>query len=391
MLSIRYNPLDHPPIKPARWKDFQTSTSDPHGIKTQKLLENSTSKLLTNTTGTVNISLSSGIDSTLCVALVRKCFPKKEIVGICGVFDYGFDESQQAKKITKKFDIKFKTVHLGSVFKTIPSLVYVSKSPRWNTYQHLISKEAKKYGNYLVTGDGSDEIFGGYTFRYNKFLNLLQPKNNWKIKSINYLECHNRDWVPDQESLYGKAIKFDWDKIYKYFRTFFSNPLEPLKQVMLADFNGKLLYDFIPTANSINTHYGVAGMPIFLNHDVIKLGLSLPMKQKYDPQSQKGKLVLRKIAKKLRVEHIDKKRGFSPSLWLDWKNNGKKICHKYLLQEDSNVIRKNLINHNWLIRATERIDYDGDQRSLTRMISILALEIWIQIFITKEMSHLKKL
>ncbi len=86
---------------------------------------------------------------------------------------------------------------------------------------------------------------------------MLRPKDNWKIKVINYLECHNRDWVSDQESLFGNAIKFDWNEIYDYFRPFFANTLEPIKQVMLADFNGKLLFDFIPTSNAIFNHYDI--------------------------------------------------------------------------------------------------------------------------------------
>lgn len=389
-LTIRYDPSEKAILNKATWQSFREKTSDPNGIKTKSLLVNSIKKLASNF-DTITISLSSGIDSSLCLALLRETFPKKKIVSICGVFAEGFDESKIARRIANKFDAQFKIVHLKSAFSYMPELIAVSLKPKWNTYQHLIVKEAKNHANILFTGDGADEIFGGYTFRYSKFLNLLKPSDNWKTKTINYLECHNRDWVPDQEHLFGSAVKFNWNDIYKYFKPYFSNPLSPLQQIMLADFNGKLLYDFIPTARSINNFYHLVGVSIFLDRQIIDFALSLPVVQKYDQKNQKGKLVLRKLAKKMNIEHIEEKRGFSPSLWYDWKNHGKKICKKYLLSTDSNIIRKKIINPNWLVRAFERIDNDGDQRSLNRVISILALEIWYRMFVTKDLTQKRKL
>lgn len=390
-LTIRYNPLEKPIINLATWKDFRNTNSDPNGNSTEKLLKNVFSKKLSEKRGPFIVSLSSGIDSTLCLALLRLTFPTEKIIAICGVFKEGHDESIRAKEIATKFNADFKVIYMDSIFTNMPEIISISNKPRWNTYQHLIAKEAQKYGGILITGDGADEVFGGYTFRYDKFSNLLQSNDNWKIKVINYLECHNRDWVPDQESIFGSSIKFHWDDIYHHFRSYFSNPLSPLQQVMLADFNGKLLHDFIPTGKSIFDHYKIEGIQPFLDSSVINSGLHLPTEQKYDCKTKKGKLVLRKIAKRLGVEHIDEKKGFSPELWLDWKDHGKKICQDYLLEKDSYIFKKKLINYNWILRTFERVDNDGDIRYLNKLISILALEIWYRIFVVKDMLSSQKL
>ncbi|MGI0010506.1 MAG: asparagine synthase, partial [Nitrosopumilaceae archaeon] len=204
-------------------------------------------------------------------------------------------------------------------------------------------------------------------------------------------ECHNRDWVPDQEYLFGRAIKFDWDTIYNYLGPYFSNPLNPLQQVMLADYNGKLLFDFIPTGKAIFEYYGLHGLQIFLDPNVISFALHIPITQKYDAKNQKGKMVLRKIARRLGIAHIDEKKGFSPDLLFDWKKHGKKICQTYLLDKNSNIFTKKLINYNWVLRAIERVENDGDIRYLNRLISIFALEIWYGIFINGELNPAKKL
>lgn len=391
ILSIRYDPNDKPSRNFISWKDLRTSNSDLLGKKTENLLEKSIKNQFGNNDEPLSVSLSGGIDSTLCLALLRKVFPNRKLIAICGVFEGHFDESKIAKKVAKNFDANFHVVKMDSIFTSMPKIISISKKPRWNTYQHLIAKESKKYSKTLVTGDGADELFGGYVFRYNKFLNLLRPGNNWKTKTLNYLECHNRDWVSDQESIFGNKINFDWNKIYEYFKPCFSNSLDPVSQVMLADYNGKLIFDFIPTSKSISEYYKLKISSIFLDDSLIPYALSLPVSQKYDRKKNKGKLILRKIARRLNVEHLEEKRGFSPGLYFDWKIKGKKICEKYLLDEKSNIFSNKLINYNWVLRSFETVDNDGDIRYLNRLISILALEIWYRLFITKEINSSKKL
>jgi len=273
ILSIRYNPLNSTLSQQKKWQDFVSKKTDPMGIITEKKLKKSAIKLLSFSDEPVSISLSSGIDSTLSIGIIRNVFPKRKIIAICGIFEGGYDESKAAQKIAEKFDADFHTVIMDSMFTNIPEIISITKKPKWNTYNHIIAKKATKFSKVLVTGDGADEIFAGYTFRYKKFLNLLRPKDNWKIKTKNYLECHNRDWVPDQEYLFGSAIKFNWEEIYEYFKKYFSNPLSPLQQVLLADFNGKLIHDFIPTGKSIYSYYKLQGVSMFLDSEVISFVL----------------------------------------------------------------------------------------------------------------------
>lgn len=387
-LTIRYTPVASLRT-PLTWKDLIQKNSDLNGLKTEKLLKQSVKKSFNSNDDPIAVSLSSGIDSTLCLALLRDSFPNRKLFGVCAVFSTNNNESKRAREIAKKFGATFKIINVYSIFKKIPELVGITGRPRWNTYQHLISKEAKKISKFLVTGDGADEIFAGYTFRYSKFLRLYTGNQNWKNKVMNYLECHNRDWVPDQKDMFGSGIRFSWNNTYSYFKPYFTNKLQPVEQVILADLNGKLLYDYIPTGVSISKHYKINIIPIFLDNNVFNFGLKIPLEQKYDPKNQKGKLILRKIAKRLDVDHIDEKKGFSPELFSDWKNHGKKICEQYLLKKDSNIFQNKLINHNWILRAFEKIENDGDIRYLNKLISILALEIWCRIFVTKEMTTRK--
>ena len=199
---------------------------------------------------------------------------------------------------------KDKTVEqITGIKSNLPELISMTKKPRWNTYTHLIAKEAKKYGNLLVTGDGADELFAGYTFRYKKFLQLLKPHDTWLSKAKKYLECHNRDWVPNQKLLFDGSIKFNWKTIYSYLKPYFQNKMHPLNQVLLADYNGKLTYDFIPTSNHILKYYRISGGPIFLDKKIISFAMGLPLDQKYNMLQNQGKLILRKISKRYKQKN----------------------------------------------------------------------------------------
>ncbi len=389
ILTIRYDITEKTVNKPATIQDFKNSFNDQGGYMTEKLLNNSFRKI--REYDKFSISLSGGIDSSLCLALLRNNFPKVKITTISGVFENAYDESTHAKKLAEKFDADFHPINMESIYTKMPEIVYIAKKPKWNTYNHLIAKQAKKVSKILVTGDGGDEVFGGYTFRYKKFLDLIKPNDNWKTKTIKYLECHNRDWVPDQKFLFDKNIKFDWNEIYNYFKPYFNNKLNPLKQVMLADFNGKLLHDFIPTGNAISSYYKIDRFSPFLDNEVQSFGLSLSPKSKYNHATNQGKIVLRQISKRLKVKHIKAKLGFSPSLIFDWQKFGKDIFMKYAFERKSNIYTKKIINRDWVIRALELIENDGDIRHLNRITSILALEIWYRVFIKKDLSYKKSL
>jgi len=390
ILSMRYNPLEKPPFSPVLWSDLKNKYQDFDGLKTQELLTKSILKKIPDDDEPITVSLSSGIDSSILLGLIRKTFPKRKIVTICGVFQNGFDESKRAESIAKKLDSDFITVNMDSVFVNMPELINITKKPRWNSFHHIIAKEAKKHGKYFVTGDGADEIFGGYTFRYTTFSNLLLKNDTWKSKVKCYLECHNRDWVSDQEKIFGSAIKFNWKIIYDYFKSYFRNPLLPLQQVMLADFNGKLLFDFIPTGKSICKYYGLIGAPIFLDDQLVKFGLHLSLEQKYSLENNTGKIPLRKIAKRLKIKHIEEKRGFSPSLLFDWQENGRDI-YKNFINEKSYLVKQKIINLNWITKAFNIVENDGDIRYLNRLISIFAVEIWCRMFITNQIKSKIKL
>ncbi len=335
----------------------------------------------------VSVALSGGIDSTLVISLLRKALPDIEIEAISVKFADSVDETEISKKIAEKFHANHQIVPIENFLEDLPKAISIIKRPFWDTHWFHVVKTAKKLSSSLVSGDGGDELFGGYTFRYKKFLSEIKPDMNALEKTKLYLKCHERDWVPDQENLFQTKPAFSWDEIYSILIPFFENSLSPIIQVFLADINGKLLYNWIPLNSSFHKYFGVKAITPILSKELMKFALHLNHKLKYDQKENMGKLPLRKILSKyVGPELISlNKQGFSVNTINLWKSHGKKLCEYYL--NDARIVKDKWINGDWIKKHFRGLDENLDVRYVNKFLGLLAFEIWYRIFITKEMDE----
>ena len=346
-------------------------------------------KFVSNNFETVSIALSGGIDSSLMLAIFKETFPEKKIQAISIKFANSLDETTIAQKIAYKFDIEHKIIFLENYLQDLPKAISVVGLPFWDLHWFHVAKTAKNFSKYIISGDGGDEIFAGYTFRYKKYLSLVTDHTAPLEKVKAYLSCHERDWVADQEKLFAENSYFQWENIYKLLLPYFQNDLSLLEQVFLADYNGKLLYNFSIVSKSINQFYDLTSITPLLNDELISYGTHLPVNDKYDHKRNVGKIPLRKLIKKFNLESFmsDEKMGFSVSTINLWNSYGKNYCKNFLLE--SKLVKDNWINGEWIKKYIDNENLDV--RYINKFLGLLAFEIWYRIFITKEMNGNSKL
>ena len=389
ILTLRYNPAAKPLIKKLTWKDFTEKQSSHSTDFIEKTIQNYFKKNIKNSKKTkVSIALSGGIDSSLALAILRKTCPDISINAISIKFADSIDESDQAKIIADKFNADHNVLYLENFLEILPKALSIVELPFWDLHWVYVVEKAKSFSNILVSGDGGDELFGGYTFRYNKFLSLIKKNSKPRDKVKAYLNCHERDWVPDQEKVFAKRLKFSWEKIYAYLEKYFDNSLPLLSQVFLADFNGKLLYNWIPLYTKIHKHFRVRFVSPLLSPEMISFATHLPIYEKYDNEKNIGKLALRKLLKKYLSDKFltSKKQGFSVNTVNLWKSHGLELSKQYL--SDSRVINDGWINGAWV---KSRLKKESDVRYVNKFLGLLAFEIWYRLFITKEMKSTSKI
>lgn len=380
ILTLRYDPTQIPLLPKYTPSNFANSNEVPNIEKIEKLIIENISSKIKKDVESISIALSGGVDSTLILAIIRNLFPDLKINAISVKFANSIDETIPAAKIAENFDANHSILEINNYLKELPKAISIIKQPFWDTHWYYVTKKASSLSNYLASGDGGDEIFGGYTFRYEKFLNLTNDTSNPNEKIIAYLNCHERDNVPDQKEIFHKSINFNWATIHKMLLPYFQNDLSRLDQVLLADYNGKLLYNFSPVNTSIQKYFQIESISPLLSPKIISYFMPLHNNFKYDKKTNVGKPLLRNLLKKYNAHTFvgKQKLGFNANTIELWNSYGKKICEKYLI--DGEIIKSNIINDDWINHHIDKEDLEI--RYVNKFLGLLAVEIWYRLFIT---------
>jgi asparagine synthase (glutamine-hydrolysing) len=371
ILTLRYHPRNNSVLPRLKWQHFLEYNGISQFI--QPLLEETIRRIINeNRDKKIGMGISGGVDSSVVLALVRKCFPELEINTFCITFGDEDREAEDAQYVSELYSTNHKHIHVENPFEMLREQIAIVKEPRWNLYPYFLFREASKDCDILLSGDGGDELFGGYVFRYRHV--MQDPRSESLIQR--YLEAHNRDWVPDQEELF--AFPFNWDSIYNLLRPYFENPLPPLGKVFLADYNGKLLNDFIPVSAALSEHFKIRSIAPMLEPEVLFIATHLPYSLKYDPKSGLGKIILRQIL----LENsgykpaIKEKVGWGMNIAEMWDKYVRDICESTLCSARS--VELGLINKEWLPKGFRKAN-EHDLRYINKMFGLLALEIWLEI------------
>jgi len=390
ILTLRYDPSINPNLPKKTWRDFVTTNEIPNTNFIEIQIENEIKQKLDSLKSKkVSLALSGGVDSTLVLALLRKINPDIDIDAISIKFANSVDETSMASKIAEKFNANHHVVYLENYLSELPMAISQIQLPFWDLHWYYVAKKAKTFSNILISGDGGDEIFAGYTFRYKKFLSLTNDDSTSLEKIKAYLSCHERDRVSDQELLFGKKSHFSWNLIYDSLLPYFDNSLSRLQQVFLADYNGKLLYNFNPINTRIVKNFDIEVITPLLNQNLISYGLKINTPFKYNESKNIGKLPLRELLVKYEADSLisKEKLGFNVNTINLWNLHGHKLCKEYLT--NSRIVKAGWINDVWIKKYIDKNNLNINY--VNKFMGLLAFEIWYRLFISKEMSPNDKL
>ena len=390
ILTLRYDPSIKPNLPKKTWSDLKPSIQKPSIEFIEKSIQGSIKEQLNvSSVKKICIALSGGIDSALILTLIKKTIPDIQVDAISVKFANSIDETENASKIAAELGVKHHVIYIENYLRELPKAISIIKLPFWDLHWYYVVKKSQSLSKYLASGDGGDELFGGYTFRYKKFLSITDNDSTPLEKVKAYLSCHERDRVPDQESIFASKSHFSWDLIYDRLLPYFDNSLSRLEQVFVADYNGKLLYNFNPInlriAKSFDTHV----MAPLLNDDLISYGLKIPKKYKYDENNNIGKLPLRTLLKQNDADSLisKEKLGFNVNTINLWNSFGHSICKDFLV--NGQIVKNGWISNEWIKKYIDNSNLDV--KYVNKFFGLLAFEIWYRLFITKEMNSNTKL
>ncbi|MCK6616355.1 MAG: asparagine synthase (glutamine-hydrolyzing) [Cyclobacteriaceae bacterium] len=130
--------------------------------------------------------LSGGIDSSVITGLARKHKPDLHTFSIGFKDEKFFDETSYAKLVSKHFNTKHTVFSLtnADLYEHVYSILDYTDEPFADSSAinvYILSKETRKHATVALSGDGADELLGGYN-KHAAFLRGLHP--GWKENLI---------------------------------------------------------------------------------------------------------------------------------------------------------------------------------------------------------------
>lgn len=347
--------------------------------------------------------LSSGVDSSLIAKLssVDKTFT-------VGYDNKKYSEIDYAKEFSDKINVSnvSKKISKEEYFKEFSNVQYYMDEPLADASAvmlYFLSKTASKHVKVCLSGEGADEIFGGYNIYhepysvswYNKipyFIRkcigiLVYPFRNYT--GFNFLYRRSKKiedryignafiFEPNDAK---KIVNFNYgNKKYKDFtKPYYDkvSDLDVVTKMQYIDFNFWLIYDILLKADKMSMANSLEVRVPYLDREVIEYASKLP--SKYKIVGNETKYAFRKVAKEELADKVaDKKKlGFPVPIreWLKEDDVYQEVKNMFLESEyffKSKKIIKLLDDH----RAGKR---DNSRKIWT----IYTFLVWYQEYFIK--------
>ena len=346
--------------------------------------------------------LSGGLDSSVMVAILNK-FSEKPIKTFTTGFGNDLDEFEEAKIVAEHCgtDHKEILIDFSDLTKSLPQILWHMELPFGRPSilsNYMVSKEIKKFVTVAYTGEGSDELFGGY----NRYLPFVKD-NNFFQKTKNY-EAITSGFFKDEKM---RSEIFS-DNVLKHFKNnhhpsvVFNNILKRNSEHGVL--NCVLYFELkteIPGAQTWRIDRTASAHAIelrepFLDYKLIEYTASVPDNLKINPDKEfTKKYLLQKIGNNLLPEKIVKRKKFPWGIpFYEYFRVEFLPISKTLIEESIRNKRSYLNTDSLKINTlSERIlntkienskEKEIDDNILRQTLFLFNLEMWYKMFIESD-------
>ncbi|MCO7127329.1 asparagine synthase (glutamine-hydrolyzing) [Sporolactobacillus shoreicorticis] len=357
----------------------------------------------------VGAFLSSGIDSTSVVALAKR-FNENIKTFTVGFPSKGYNEIDIAKDSAEKLGVENYALEITPemCMKEMPKIVWHLDNPIADPAaipNYFVAREARKHVKVVLSGEGADELFGGYNI-YREPLSLkwfdsipapgknllhaLASRLPVTLKGRSYLL---RGTTPLSERYVGNAFIFNEEEKKFVLKTFsettsftdITNPIykkaeknSKLDQMQLVDIETWLRGDILVVADRMTMAHSLELRVPFLDKEVFGVARSLSASLKTAQGTTK--YAFREAMRGIVPDSIlfRKKLGFPVPIRLWLKNE----MHDWAVGmiRDSNTDA--YINKSYVLKLLD--DHCSGKRDNSRKIwTVLMFMLWHQIYIEK--------
>jgi asparagine synthase (glutamine-hydrolysing) len=260
----------------------------------------------------VGVLLSGGVDSSLIVGLLAE-----EGQEGLATYSIGFEEAHGEKGdefvysdlIAKHYGTKHHKIFIPSeeMRENLPNAIAAMSEPMVsydNIGFYLLSREVAKTIKVVQSGQGADEVFGGYHW-YPPLADANDP-----------VDAYAGAFFDRDHGRMAQHLAPDWlaerDVSREFVEEHFARPGadDPVDKALRLDTNVMLVDDPVKRVDNMTMAWGLEARVPFLDHELVELSGRIPARHKL---AHGGKGVLKEAARKvIPAEVIDRPKGYFP-------------------------------------------------------------------------------
>lgn len=350
--------------------------------------------------------LSGGVDSGLIVSLLRSK-SNKDLNTFSVGFDFAaYNELEDAKIIANKYETNHTEITISTDIKNdIENILALYGEPFADSSAiptYYISKETKKHVTVALSGDGGDEMFGGYLdyatcFEAEQYAKenqnkILRQGKTMASKITSRLGLGTNKGSLEEYLKLGGPIQLsrnmgfsakeqfvanEYDFMANYWREIWDDNASGsmTQQLMTSSLKTRLLNDYLVKVDRASMANSLEVRSPFLDHHLAEFAFSLAPELKF--KNGHSKYLLKKLGEKYMYEDIfsRKKRGFEIPI----KNWLKNELFDFAANNIEGLEKRQLFNSNNLMSLLHQ-HKKGVSDNTHRLWALIALEIWFKSF-----------
>jgi len=389
--------------------DVSQASEEEHVNELSRLLDDSVdSRLISDVP--LGVYLSGGLDSASVVAVMSKLSSEVSTFSV-GFGGWGEDELGYAKAVAEHFSTNHREIIVEpDSVKHLAEMVYYLDEPLGDIAfvpVYLMSRQAKKDVTVVLTGEGNDEVWGGYAHlqRHLTAYDLgkklpgplrrlipgaarLLPSSHLKSKLLyaGRLWCDPSSFI-SFESVFGEG---ETEKLLDPAVLSKMNPLTPLElaprdcfpdnlpfldQMLLTDLSTVLPDCYLVKVDRMTMASGVEARVPLLDHRIVEYSYKVPWNLKLNGDVEK--YIFRKAMKKhLKPEILNrKKRGFGVPAG-PWMRQMEDYVSQTL--DEASIRRRGIFRIDAVRRMLARAESAANKNSLG-LWTLVMLELWLRM------------
>ncbi len=325
----------------------------------------------------VGVLLSGGLDSSILVALLAE-LGQKDLktfsVGFDAVGGVQGDEFHYSDLVARRFVTEHHRLKVdGSrAIHALPGTVAAMSEPMMSHDAigfYLLSEEVSKHVKVAQSGQGADEIFGGYHW-YPKLMRSNDPTSDYA--RVYFDRDHEEMGLALTPAMMNNG-DYSRDFVDNFFRE--CRSASPIDKTLQLDAQIMMIDDPVKRVDNMAMAWGLETRVPFLDHEVVELAARIPAELKV---RDGGKYILKEASRGLVPDEvIDRPKGYFPVPALKYlRGPFYDFVHDVL---DAKAAReRGIFNRPYIDRLLANPEGELTPKGHSKLWQVALLECWLQ-------------